>query len=147
MKTLTVILIIVSFLQVTILPIEMVLIVLICRSYLKFDKATLFLAFAFGLINDHLNLTTLGLTSLAYLITVAIMGSLSKSRLAGNSFLIIPLTFILLLVNQAALSPFTDQPIQLLKIFLESLMSLPVYFLVKLWEERFIVRKEIKLKV
>ncbi len=147
MNVLIIVLISASLVQATILPIDLVLIILICRSYLKFDKASLFLAFAFGLINDHLNLTTLGLTSLAYLITVAIVGGLSKSRLAGNSLLIIPLTFILLLVNQTALSPFTDQQLNLLKIFLESLISLPVYYLVKLWEERFIVRKEIKLKV
>lgn len=102
------------------------------------DKANLFLAFAFGLLNGHLNLATLGLTSVTYLIIAAIVEGLSKSRLAGNPLLIVPLTFGLLLGSQVTLFP---------KIFLESLISLPIFYLVKIWEERFIVQKEIKLKV
>lgn len=138
MKTLIVVLIITSFIQYTILPLNLVLIILICRSYLIPDKANLFLAFAFGLLNGHLNLTTLGLTSLTYLIIVAIVEGLSKSRLAGNSLLIVPLTFGLLLGSQASIFP---------KIFLESLISLPIFYLVKIWEERFIVKRDIKLRV
>lgn len=147
MKTLIVILIIASFIQSTILPISLVLIVLICRSYLKSDNANLFLAFAFGLTQDHLNLTTLGLTSLSYLIIVTIIGGLSKSRLAGNTFLIIPLTFVLLLINQTALIPFTHQNIQILNILPESFLSFPILYIVRFWEERFTIQKEIKLKI
>lgn len=147
MKTLIVILIIASFIQSTILPISLVLIVLICRSYLKSDNANLFLAFAFGLTQDHLNLTVLGLTSLSYLIIVTIIGGLSKSRLAGNTFLIIPLTFVLLLINQVALIPFTHQNIQILNILLESFLSFPILYIVRFWEERFIVKRDIKLRV
>lgn len=138
MKTLIIILIIVSLFQYTILPINLVLIILICRSYLIPDKTNLFLAFSFGLLDSHLNLTTLGLTSLTYLIVVAIVEGLSKSRLAGNSLLIVPLTFGLLLGSQSPELP---------KIFLESLISLPVFYLVKSWEERFIVKRDIKLRV
>lgn len=138
MKTLIVVLIITSFIQYTVLPLNLVLIILICRSYLISDKANLFLAFAFGLLIGHLNLTTLGLTSVTYLIIAAIVEGLSKSRLAGNPLLIVPLTFGLLLGSQVTLFP---------KIFLESLISLPIFYLVKIWEERFIVRKEIKLKL
>lgn len=147
MKTLIVILIIASFIQSTILSFNLVLIVLICRSYLKSDNANLFLAFTFGLIDSHLNLITLGITSLMYLITITIVGSLSKSRLAGNSYLIIPLSLILLLINHLLLLPFTNQPIQPTKIILEALISLPIFYAIRLWEERFTVQKGIKLRI
>jgi len=48
---------------------------------------------------------------------------------------------------QIAISNFTHQGAQFPKIFLESLLSLPIFYLLRLWEERFTVRKEIKLKV
>lgn len=148
MKTLIIILIIAAFLQTTILPINLVLIILICRSYLRFDRANLFLAFSFGLLLSHLNLTYFGLQSLVLLVLVQTTEGLSRSRLAGNWLLIIPLTFTLLSLNHIAISIFTNQSIQLFPgVFFESLLSLPVFFLVRLWEERFIVRKEIKLRV
>lgn len=148
MKTLIFILIIASFIQSTIIPIDLVLIILICRSYIKADKANLFLAFGFGLFNAHLNLSILGLHSLIYLILVAITESLSKSRLSGNSFLIMPLSLFLFFINQTAVSFFIHESIQLsLKIFVEAFLSLPILYLVRFWEERFIVHKGIKLRL
>lgn len=148
MKTLIVILIVCSFIQSTILPVDLVLIILICRSFVKSDKSNLILAFGFGLLNSYLNLNLLGFQSLVYLILVVVTESLSKSRLAGNLFLIIPLSLLLMSINQAVLSIFTNHSIRLFpKILLESLLSLPIIYLIRLWEERFIVRKGIKLRV
>lgn len=148
MKTLIIILIIISFLQSTIMPVNLVLIILICRAYIKVDKANLFLAFALGLLDSHLNLTVLGMQSIIYLIIVSITEGLSKSRLSRNSLLIIPISFALLILNQLINFIFLHQSFQLIpKIFLESLLSLPLFYLIRLWEERFIVQKEIKLKV
>lgn len=148
MKTTVAVLIIISFIQSTILPLDLVLIILICRSYIKSDKSNLFLAFGFGLLNAHLNLTPLGFQSLTYLIVVTITAGLSKSRLAGNSFLIAPLSFILMSINQAVLSTFIHQsPLIFPKNLLEAFVSLPILYSIRLWEERFIVSKEIKLRL
>lgn len=148
MKTLITVLIICSLLESTVLPVDLVLIILICRSYLKSDKNNLILAFAFGLLDAHLNLTPLGFKSIIYLILIQTTESLSKVRLAGNSLLMVPLIFILLSIDRMATSFFMHQSLELFpKIFIESLISLPIFYLVRLWEERFIVRKEIKLKI
>lgn len=148
MKTLIVILIIASFLQTTIWPIDLVLIILICRSYVRISKSNLFLAFAFGLFISHLTLITLGFESLIYIFAVCITQALSKTRLAGNSLLIVPVSFVLLLVSHSLNSIFLHQSFDLFpKVFIESTLSLPVLYLIKLWEERFIVRQEIKLRV
>lgn len=147
MKTLVVILIIASFLQTAILPINLVLIILICRSYIKISKASLYLAFGFGLLISHLSLVNLGFYSVVYLFATQITESLSKVRLAGNSLLILPISFVLLTVSHILTSIFLHQSLQIFpKVIIESIISLPILIMVRIWEERFIVRGDIKLK-
>lgn len=140
MKTLVIILIIATFLQTTILPIDLVLLILICRAYIKSEKANLYLGFAFGLLVSHLNLTSLGLQSLAYIAFVAATESLSKLRLAGNPLLIVPITLVFL-------SMLSYNTLDFSKVIFTSILSLPILYLIRFWEERFIVRKEIKLRI
>lgn len=148
MKTLVIILIITSFIQSAILPLDLVLIALICRSYIRPDTSNLWLAFGFGLLNTHLNLIALGELSLIYLILVAATESLSKSRLAGNSFLIIPVSLFMMSINQTVPAIITHQTVQLFpKIFWEAFLSLPILYLIRFWEERFIVKNGIKLRI
>ena len=147
MKTLIIILIIAIFLQTTILPIDLVLLILICRAYVKSEKANLYLGFVFGLLVSHLNLTPLGLQSIAYMVAVAATESLSKLRLAGNPLLIIPISFIFLFINQIINSSLNYNLLDLSKLIFASISSLPMLYLIRFWEERFIVRKEIKLKI
>lgn len=141
MKTLIVILIIVSFLQTAILPINLMLIILICRAYLKVEPTNLYLAFAFGLLVSHLELTPFGLPAIVYLLIVQITQTFAKSRLAGNWLLIVPISLVFLSLNQLDSSPFSP------KVVLESLLSLPVFYLIRMWEERFMPQKGIKLRV
>lgn len=140
MKTLIIILIIASFLQTTIVPIDLVLLILISRAYLKSDKSSLYLGFAFGLLIGHLNLTGLGITSLVYVLIIAATQVLSKLRLASNPLLIVPISFVFLSLDQLVTWDIS-------RIIFSSLLSLPIFFLIRLWEERFIVQKEIKLKL
>lgn len=147
MKTLIIILIIASFIQTTILPIDLVLLILICRSYIKSDRANLYLTFFFGIFISHLNLSSIGFQSLIYLILVEATEILSKLRLAGNPVLIVPLSFFFMIFNQFANSILSRSSFEFSKVIIACFLSLPILFLVKLWEERFIVRKEIKLKM
>lgn len=147
MKGMIVILIIAAFLQSTILPIDLVLLILICRAYTKPDRSNLYLAFVFGLFISHLNLTRLGLQSLIYLIIVQATQVLSGSRLAGNPLLIVPITFVFLSLDQVANTLLTHQILDFPRIIIASFLSLPILYIVRLWEERFIVRKEIKLRM
>lgn len=148
MKTLITILIVTSFLQTTILPIDLVLLILICRSYIKSEKANLYLGFAFGLLVAHLNLTGLGFQSLIYLFSIEVTQMLSKLRLAGNPLLIVPICFVFLsLAALAGSYLYHNSSWEFTKIIFVSILSLPIFYMLKLWEERFIVRKEIKLRV
>lgn len=147
MKTLIVILIIIAFLQTTIIPLDLVLLILICRAYIKSDKSNLYLAFVFGLTISHLNLASLGLQSLIYLIIILATAVLSKSRLAGHPFWIMPIVLVFLFLDQAINSFFGYKIFSIQELLFASLLSLPTLYLVRLWEERFIVPKEMKLKV
>ena len=148
MKTLIVILIIAAFLQTTILPLDLVLIILICRAYVKTNRENLYLAFFFGLLISHLSLTLIGVKSILYLVFVQATQLLSKTRLAGNSSVIIPLSFALLFINQVTNSYLLATSTQIFpRVLIESLISLPILYLVRVWEERFIVRGDIKLRV
>ena len=148
MKILILTLIIISFIQTTILSLNLVLIVLVARSLIRPQKNNLILAFWFGLLVSHLSLQTLGFHSLIYLILVQTTQILSKSRISANPLLIMPLTAVSSTISLAAVSLLSHQSIQLVPaVFIESLLSLPIFYAVRLWEERFVVRKEIKLRV
>lgn len=146
MKTLIIILIAAAFLQTTILPIEFVLLILICRAYIKSGKENLYLAFAFGLLVSHLNTASLGLQSMVYLAIVLMTESLSKLRLAGNPLLIVPISLVFLFLNQIFFSMINHQSLEVSNIIFASLLSLPILYLIRFWEERFIVQREIKLR-
>lgn len=146
MKTLIIVLIIASFLQSTILPINLVLIILIARSLIRPERANLILAFSFGLLISHLNLQPLGFQSLTFLIFIQFTQILSASKVSANPLLIIPLTSFALSLNLIATSILESQSIHLIpQVLIEGLLSLPIFYLIRLWEERFIVRKEVKL--
>lgn len=147
MKTLIIVLIIVAFLQTTIFPLDLVLLILICRAYIKPDKANLYLSLGLGLLISQLDLSLLGLHSVVYLALITLTSSLSKSPLARNSLLIIPISLVLLFLNQMTISFAAHQTPELAKVIFESLLALPILYFIRLWEERFIVRKDIKLKV
>lgn len=148
MKTFIVVAIIASFLQSTILPLNLVLIILICRAYIRTEKVNLFLAFIFGLLVAHLTLHPLGLESLIFMIVIQVTQMMSRSPFSTHALLIIPLSFILLSSDLVAISILTQKSIHLMpQVAIESLLSLPIFYLVRVWEERFIIRKEIKLKV
>lgn len=139
MKTLIIVLIIAAFLQTTILPIDLVLLILICRAYIVRERANLYLAFAFGLTVAFLSLANLGFASLIYLGIVQATQILSKTRLAGHPLLIVPISLVFLSINL-----FLDSSSN---VILGSLLSLPIFYSLRLWEERFVVKREIKLRV
>ena len=148
MKTLIIILILCAFLQTTILPIDLVLPALIFRSYIVSDKSNLYLAFFFGLLVAHLSGTNLGVQSLIYLLIVELIRVISRIPALNTILTIIPITFLALTFNSVVLAIFNGSSIQLWpEILLESVAALPVYLLIRFWEERFVVRPEIKLKI
>lgn len=136
MKTLIVTAIIISFLQATVWPLDLALIILISRAYLKAQKSNLFLAFFLGLLISHLTLGPMGAKSMVYLTVAQITQVLSKSRLAGHPFLIVPLSFVFSLLDG-----------NFYLAVVAAIFSLPIFYSLRLWQERFAPAKEIKLRI
>ena len=148
MKILVSVLLFLSFLQTTIVSLDLVLIILIARAFIKEERNNLYLGFIFGLLISHLSLLPLGLLSIVYLVIIELVHLVSHSRFAKHFLLIIPLALTMLLFEQVIISLITNKEITLSwMIFIETAVTLPVYFVLRIWEERFIVKKEIKLKI
>lgn len=148
MRTLIFILILSSFLQSTIFALDLVLLILLSRSFIVSDKSSFYLAFFFGLLVSHLSGTTLGVQSLVYLLVVQIARIFSRMHVASSLLTIIPLTILAVIFNTSVLAFVSESSLYFWpKIAVETVLALPVFLLVKLWEERFVVRKEIKLRV
>ncbi|MBI4038076.1 rod shape-determining protein MreD [Candidatus Daviesbacteria bacterium] len=148
MKTLLAILILAAFLQSAILPLNLVLVILLIRAYVRPNKNDLYLAFFFGLLTSFLENYPLGVHSLIYLLLVQLTHSFARLPVAKNIFSQTVLIFISLLVNDLTISLIFKTSWQIWpKLLLEIILVFPVYFLVNFWEERFIFKKEIKLKI
>lgn len=140
-------LILISFIQSSLLPFNLVFLIIIARSFITGDETNYFLAFGFGILLSLLSGLPLSSLSLVYLIAVAAVFAVKRAQFASHWAVILPLSAILLLLDHGARSAVTGSSLSPLSLLIQAILGLPVYFLVRLWEERFIPRGEIKLKV
>lgn len=138
MKTLIFVFILILFLQTTVLQVNLFLSVLILRSFLRPEKQNLLLAFSLGLLLSFLNNSPLGLYSLLFLSLSEAAQIIAKSRLGEH---------ILIAIGLVIVSQVIFNLLKPTNIIIEILFAVPLYFLVKFWEERFIIKSEIKLKI
>lgn len=142
-----VVLMLLSFLQSTLLPVNLVLLVIIARSFVVDEKINLYFAFFFGLLLSLFLGYPLGSLSLVYLFSVLAIKFMKKGELSTSWLSILLLSVILLLFDLGARSLLLKSSFNLPSLFPEFAFIIPVYFLVKFWEERFAVKPEIRLKV
>lgn len=148
MKILILVLILIAFLQSTILPFNLVLIILILRAYVAGDKYDLFLAFFFGLFMAHLNSLPLGPLSIIYLGLIELAKILARSHFSQNIITVIILMLGVLGAFHFLIFILGYQTFQIWpKIAIETLLSIPLYYLIKIWEERFMFKREVKLRM
>lgn len=147
MNLLIAVLFLISFLESTILPFDLVLVVLIARSFIVQEKSNYYLAFSFGFLNSLLLGYHLGFLSLIYLFAVAVSHIIKTTNLAAYWIVVIPLTFLLLFFAQILLQILNISNFNFSSLIIPTILILPIYFAVRFWEERFVVSKDIKLKI
>lgn len=147
MIVLTVVLLLLSFLQSTILPLNFILLILISRSFVIDERENLYLAFFFGLLLSILLGYPLGSLSLVYLLIVLATKFIKKTQIADSWLAILPLSVIFVLFDMGAKSLILKSSLSLSNSVPEILLIIPIYFLIRFWEERFIIKPEIRLKV
>ena len=149
MLVLSLILILLSFLQAVFLPWQIVLLVLINRSLIKEDTANLYLAFGLGLLASFLDRFPLGLLSILYLSMVLAIYLLKKTNISNQIYIIFPVAFVALILDQLArtLQSGAKLSLDINSILFQLVLVLPIYILVRFWEERFTPKKDVKLKI
>ncbi|OGE13995.1 hypothetical protein A3F00_04265 [Candidatus Daviesbacteria bacterium RIFCSPHIGHO2_12_FULL_37_11] len=147
MKTLIVVLILLSFIQVTLVPLNLVLLVLILRAYLYPEKINLYLGFFLGLLISFLESQALGVYSLAYVVFIQSIQMFRKAQFAMHYFVMIPSIVLILSLNLIFPQAVSGSTINLWPdILKETLLIIPVFFIIKVWEERFVVKPEVKIR-
>lgn len=147
MKVLITVLLAIAFLQSSLTSVDFVLMVLLLRSYITKEKINLYLAFFMGLLISHLSFSPLGLQSIVYVVMVQLVLLLAGLRW-NTHIAVFPVILVLLLIDQGMQSFLTNQSLSLWPSILINVLSLlPIYILIRFWEERFVIRPDIKLKV
>lgn len=146
MKTFLLIIILCSFLQSAFLGINLVLVFIIGRSLATNDKNNLYLAFIGGITLSFLMQVNLGYWPLILLIVSKITSSAKFLPLSLN-----PLMILLVGGAQIALVSGGNMLIygsefKVLNIILEAVFVIAAFYLTKAWDERFVAKREIKLK-
>ena len=139
-------LIILSFLQASLIPVDFILLALIARSFVSSDKSNYFLAFAFGILVSLLSGKLLGSPSIFYIFPVFLASLLRKSPFLTNPVLVF-LSAAFLVILAHILKVLQGVSPNFILVAMEVAFILPVYFAVRFWEERFVPGKEIKLKM
>ena len=147
MKLLIIILVLLSFIQTTILPLDLVLVILLLRSYIKPERTNLTLAFFLGILIAQLMSQPPGLYCTLYLILVELTSILASLPLRKNLIFAGASLIVFLLLEKIVLAKFTGATPYFWSVVFEMVFALLSYFVLKLWEERFVVRSEIKLRL
>jgi cell shape-determining protein MreD len=142
-----ILLILITFIQTSVLAIDLVLLFLIVRSFSVESKSNYLLAFFFGLLVSLLNAEILGIMSIFYLLIVKIVHIIKSMTFAQNWVTIFPLTAVILIVSffVKSLVLKTGQDFNL--VILQLLLVLPIYIIVAFWEERFLGKTDLRLKL
>lgn len=146
MAPIVIILIFLSFCQASLWPINLVLVVLLCRSFIVSDRANFFLAFALGLFLAFLQGYLLGILSVTFLAMVAIVYLVKRTPFAENLLVIFITTLFLLIIDYLLIGNALGINFNYWPAAAGALLGLPIFIILRFWEERFIPKSNIKLK-
>ena len=136
-----------AFFQTSFVPLNLCLIIIICRSFILSKQSNFFIAFLIGIILGVLASQNLGFWALVFVIITKVSNATKKLPVSSNIFTIIPVIFVLLMLVSLLENLSFKTPINLLKIIIESLLGLPIFYFFKLWEERFVLKSDLRLKI
>lgn len=140
-------LILAIFLQTTLLPLNLCLVLFCVRSLVKAQKSTLYISLIFGVLLGILSSVNIGFYPLIFLLSIKSIEVFKASYLYNNIIFFLPILFIIYLIISLLSGLILGLSFSFMQVIFETLISVPFYFLIKFWEERFIVRPQIKLKL
>lgn len=132
--------------QSSLVDLDLVAAFLIARSFTSYGESNMYLAFGFGLLTSLLTGGILGQSSLVYLVFVLITQFIKVLPVHANWLTILPLSLGLFFLQQIFIYLIYQVSIDLKTVLIHSLLVLPIYVLLKFWEERFVAKEELKIK-
>lgn len=147
MRGLIIILVFACLIQSTFLPINLVLMILIIRSFIVDAKSNFYLAFIFGLVISLLQGQMMGFISLINLFSVSLVTVLKRSQIVQNLITLMLAGVALLTIDNIIQSLIAQASLDFKLAIYQTIILIPMYLLVRFLEERFVVQKEIKLRL
>lgn len=141
MKAFIAVLILISFLQTTILSMDLVAAILMYRAFLGGQKNNLYLSFGFGLLVSHLSGVNLGVYSLYYVLLAELAMIFAKTPFFTHRIASFTLILISSILSRVSLGLIFSSTIVWWPNFLyEIAIFIPIFILIKFWEERFVIK-------
>lgn len=147
MKIFIFLLIIAAFLQSSFIPINLVLILLITRSLANSEKENLYAGFLGGILIGLLQIQNIGFWSLLFLIIIKLLHLTKMLPFSKNILTIFLVSILAVVVVHLLESVYFQSQLEVAKIIWEIFLSLPTYFVMLFWEERFVVKSDSRLKL
>lgn len=147
MKTFILFLTLAIFLQTTIIPANLCLIIIVCRGLIVDDRVNFYIVFILGVALGLLLSVNIGFYALIFLFLSYLLSIFKKSSFSSNFLLFLPIAFLSYFFTALLEKLFLNQTISLYKILFELLLTIPIYFMIRFWEERFVPKAGIKLKI
>jgi hypothetical protein len=147
MKLFIFLIFIAAFLQTSFIPLNLCLLLLICRSYTIHEAANYYLALTAGILLGILTSLNSGFYSLIFIGAVFLIHAVRLLPISGRFITVIPVTWVILIAVMAIESFFYHLPFKIWLPTLTSVLALPVYLIIREWEDRFVAKPGIKLKM
>lgn len=147
MKLFIFLIFIAAFLQTSFIPLNLCLLLLICRSYTVHESKNYYLALIAGVLLGILTSFNTGFYSLIFIGAVFLIHGIRLLPVTGRFLTVIPVAWVILVSAMAIENLFYQVAFNIWLPTIASILALPVYLIVREWEDRFIAKSGIKLKV
>ena len=147
MKIFILLLLIAIFLQTSFVPLNLVLILMISRAFIVEDIANYYIAFFAGLFLGIMSIYNIGFWPLVLLIVVKLLNLSKKLPLSKNAFTIGLVALIIVSGVSFLEAKIYHQTFEWAKVLIESIITIPLVYLMRIWEHRYVVKPELKLKI
>lgn len=137
-----------AFVQTSFLGINLVMLIVVARSFVMETKANYFLAFFAGILLGLLSAQNIGFWPLILLVGVKIGHVIRKLPFSISVLTFMPVAVASVLIAAGAEFLFLKQTINWTKVIIEILCSIPIFAFIRFWEDKFFIRPStVKLKL
>lgn len=137
-----------AFLQTSFLGVNLVLLIIIARSFLMENKVNYFLALFSGILLGLLSAQNIGFWPIILLVGIKIAHMIRKLPFNISVITFLPVIIICVLIAASAELLFLKQTINWTKVILEIVIGIPIFIFIRFWEDKFFIRPStVKLKI